>query len=252
MGISKPAETEFARAHPGQKPEPAMVLAADKSPLDEDLSYLQQMQPGEISITVGRRYDQTSTMENALSWSSEMSPDNVDKDLHPLLTGDLIKSLDEPEISGLDLRFIKRGAGYEISAYLRAPISAEDRRRVRALLESFRFVDAPVSNPNWAIFLARPHLPPEILAQLSGRNAMGAFAIPMITSTKKTATGYLVSFAQVEGRPGPGSVPYRPPSPDWDPFPGVEPLAAWKFFVKTSGEVVPIEEGQTAAAAVAP
>jgi len=250
LGISKPAETAFTRTHPGESLGPAMVLVAEKGPLAETHNSLRQMLPGEISLAIGRRYDQASYPGGALAWGSEMSPDNLDHDLHPLLADDLIKSLDEAELSGLDLRFVKRGMGYEIACFMRAPISPEDRQRVLDLLASFHFVDAPVSNPQWAIFLARPHLPVDLLAKIkmnpTTRWTSPSDGLRFATHTKKTATGYLVTFTQTKTIPKPHPMLYGgPPPPGWDPRPDIVPMAAWEFFVKASGEVVPIEDAAT-------
>ncbi len=115
----------------------------------------QQMQPGEVYVSLalaGGPGPQT------------MRPDTVSEDFHALLVTHRISVSAQAGLSCLDLHFFKRGYWWDISACLRDPVTEENRQKVMAMLESFRFVDAPVGNTAWAESLAWKELPEQIQA----------------------------------------------------------------------------------------
>ena len=115
----------------------------------------QQMQPGEVYVSVAfAGYPGPDTMRS----------DAVGDDFHGLLATNRLSISGQPGLSCLALHFFKRGSLWLISASLRDPITEENRRKVVAMLESFRFADAPVGNAAWAESLAWKELPEQIQA----------------------------------------------------------------------------------------
>jgi hypothetical protein len=112
-----------------------------------------QMLPGEVYITIG-----FSDGPGGVS----MRPDTIGDNLRALLDTNRISAAHEAGLSSLDLRFSKRGKWWNISAYLREPVTEENRQKVMSLLASFRFLDAPVENVAWAESLAWNELPEQI------------------------------------------------------------------------------------------
>jgi hypothetical protein len=112
----------------------------------------EQMQPGEAYISIG--YTDSS-------FSETMRTDTVGNDLHSLLETNQFSTFAKG-LSEMDLRFLKRGHNWFISAYMKEPVMEDNRRKMMALLESFSFVDAPVSNASWAESLAWRELPEKI------------------------------------------------------------------------------------------
>lgn len=115
----------------------------------------QQMQPGEVYVSVAfAGYPGPDTMRS----------DAVGDDFHALLATNRLSTSGQPGLSCLALHFFKRGSLWLISASLRDPITEENRRKVVAMLESFRFADAPVGNAAWAESLAWKDLPEQLQA----------------------------------------------------------------------------------------
>lgn len=119
----------------------------DSKPLSE------QMQPGEVHIYMG--YSGSPMQET-------MRVDTVGDNLEALLATKRISASYEAGLSCLNLDFVKRGKRWIISAWLRDPVTEESRQKVMSLLQSFRFVDAPVGNAAWAESLAWKELPENI------------------------------------------------------------------------------------------
>ncbi len=114
-----------------------------------------QMQPGEVYVSF------------AFAGSpgpDTMRSDTVGEDFHALLATNRISASAQAGLSYLGLYFFKRGYWWNISASLRDPITEENRRKVVALLESFRFAEAPVGNAAWAESLAWKELPEQVQA----------------------------------------------------------------------------------------
>jgi hypothetical protein len=152
----------------------------------------QQMQPGEVYITFGFSYGPGGV---------PMRADTIGDNLQALLATNRISAAYEAGLSCLGLRFFKRGHWWDISAWLREPIMDENRQKVRSLLQSFHFVDAPVANVAWAESLAWNELPEQIRFQelwmgwpvtdtLEQRPQYG----PRSVVVKKTGADYGVQF----------------------------------------------------------
>jgi hypothetical protein len=115
----------------------------------------QQMQPGEVYVSFAfAGYPGPDTMRL----------DTVGDDFHALLATNRISVSAQAGLSCLDLHSFKRGYWWDISACLRDPVTEENRQKVMAMLESFRFVDSPVGNAAWAESLAWKELPEQIQA----------------------------------------------------------------------------------------
>jgi hypothetical protein len=126
----------------------------------------EQMQPGEVYISIGYiGYPGPETVRS----------DTVGEDLRSLLATNTISASGQPGLSTLDLVFFKRGYRWEITAWLRDPVSDENRRKVIAMLEGFHFVDEPVGNAAWAESLAWAKLPEQIRGTDSGPSPVGSF-----------------------------------------------------------------------------
>jgi hypothetical protein len=149
-------ETNFYIAHysdgfltvNSQRPNLILSLGwGDSKPLS------QQMQPGEVYISMG--YSGGPGPET-------MRADTVGGDVQALLSTNRIFASYEAGLSHLDLHFFKRGKFWNISAWLRDPVTEENRQKVMSTLKSFRFIDAPVGNTAWAESLAWNELPEKI------------------------------------------------------------------------------------------
>ncbi|MBI3852362.1 MAG: hypothetical protein HY298_19065 [Verrucomicrobia bacterium] len=169
---------------------------------------LQQMQPGEVYVSIGY-FDGPG--------GPTMRPDSVINDLFPLLTTNHISASSEPGVSALHVRFFKRGHGWNISVYLREPVTKVNRRKVMVLLESFRFLDAPVNNVAWAEHLAWKQLPEAIrassnwpVADYTGQQPQSG---PRSVLVKKVDSGYSATFT-------------------------VDGVGRWRYLIFESGKVV--------------
>ena len=173
---------------------------------------LKQMQPGEVYVAIGYLDG---------PGGPTMQLDSVEKDLRSILASHQITASEETELSELNLNFFKRGHCWKIAAYLRAPVREEDCLWVRSILESFRFVDAPVANVAWAESLAWRHLPDHIrtlhdwpVVQEAGQRPQYG---PRSLVVEKADSRYSVKFT-------------------------VEPFGEWKYLVSERGRVVQIGE----------
>jgi hypothetical protein len=113
----------------------------------------QQMQPGEVYISMGYSGD---------PFPETMTADTIGDNLQALLATNRISASYEAGLSNLDLHFFKRGKWWNISAWLRDPVTEESRQKVMSLMQSFRFNDASVGNAAWAESLAWKELPERI------------------------------------------------------------------------------------------
>jgi hypothetical protein len=149
-------ETNFYIAHYSDgfltvnSQRPNLILSSgwgDAKPLS------QQMQPGEVYISMG--YSGGPGPET-------MRADTLGDNLRALLATNRISASYEAGLSCLGLQFFKRGKWWNISACLRDPVTEENRQKVMSLLRSFRFIEAPVGNAAWAESLAWKKLPERI------------------------------------------------------------------------------------------
>jgi hypothetical protein len=151
---------------------------------------LQQMQPGEVYVSVGY-FDGPG--------GPTMRLDSVDNDLHSLLvTNEISVSGGDKDLSVLDLRFFKRGHWWNISAYMKNPVTAENRQQVISMLKSFGFVAAPVGSVSWAESLAWKELPENVrssprwpVVDYVGQRPQYGLRSLLV---KKSDSGYLVTF----------------------------------------------------------
>jgi hypothetical protein len=169
----------------------------------------QKMLPGEVYLAVGRA--------EGPGYYPSMGPDSVEKDLLPLLATNPIVSSGQEGLSRFGLAFYKRGRNWTIHGYLRDPIQQEDQRKVIRLLESFRFMEAPVANVSRAESLAWKELPDE-MRQLGswpiGTGSQGGRTVVV----DRVDSGYSVQF-------------------------GLNGVKSWKFMVLESGKVIKQTDG---------
>jgi hypothetical protein len=168
----------------------------------------QKMLPGEVYLAVGRAEGPVSPM---------MGPDSVEKDLLPLLATNSIVSSGQEGLSRFGLAFYKRGRMWTIHGYLRDPIQQEDQRKVIRLLESFRFVDAPVANESWAESLAWKELPDDMRRLVFWPIGTGSQRGRTVV-VERVDSGYSVQF-------------------------GLNADKIWKFTVLESGKVMKQPDG---------
>lgn len=119
----------------------------------DDLPLSQQMQPGEVYIIFSY---------SGGPMPDTMCPETIGNNLQVLLATNRISSACEAGLSCLNLNFFKRGKLWNISVWLRDPVTEANRQKVMSLLQSFRFIDAPVGNATWAESLAWKELPEAI------------------------------------------------------------------------------------------
>lgn len=112
-----------------------------------------QMQPGEVYISIGY---------SGGPGGVTLRRDTVGSDLMALLATNSVSSSTQRGLTGVNLRFFKRGHWWFVSVNMKDPVTEDNRRAVMALLRSFRFVDAPVANNAWAESLAWKELPRQI------------------------------------------------------------------------------------------
>lgn len=159
----------------------------------------EQMRPGEVYISIC--YIGNPGPES-------VRPDTAGGDLLPMLETNTISSSGQPGLSGLDLTFFKRAHRWEISACLRHPVAEENRRKVIAMLQSFRFADAPVGNASWAESLAWAQLPEQIRGGNLGPSPMAMYEAPgwpvVELDAERTAHATFGSRTVVGSRTGSG------------------------------------------------
>jgi hypothetical protein len=114
------------------------------------------------------------------------------------------------------LSFNKWGQFWDVTIFMRPPVTAQLRQTVKQILESFRFDGKPAGDPVWAISEARKLLPPEAdpekFTQQGGNNHY-------YTSARKDENGMIVTFEKnLDG----------------------QPKKTWYFRVTTTGSIIPI------------
>jgi hypothetical protein len=175
---------------------------------------LAQLQPGEIAfqisiyIYLGVNDREPMFLDTMTDWPLFLAA-------HP------IKSTDNQELSRLDLGFHKRGKYWIFDAFLREPVSAEDRQKLSSMLASLKLLDAPVANAAWAESLAWPLLPEEIRRLPYSWPHPGPKIPPFTVACEKQADGFLVTF--ILTTPGSGSTYIVDDT--------------WKFIVAEDGKV---------------
>ncbi len=156
----------------------------------------QQMQPGEVYVSFGYAGG---------PFSETMRLDTVGDDFHALLATNRISTSSQAGLSRLNLCFFKRGYLWAISAYLRDPVTEENRRKVTAMLEGFQFADGPVGNAAWAESLAWKELPEQIqfandwlaawpVVDLQGEQSASATCGPRMVVVKRAGSAFSVEF----------------------------------------------------------
>ncbi len=175
-----------------------------------------QLQPGEVYISVGYAGSPMGTT---------MRADNVGEYLCSFLTTNHVSGSSSDGMLNYSLSFFKRGQQWSILACMKEPVTKENRQKVMALLQSIRFVDAPVTNASWAESLAWNELPEKIrdpgnwpwssgwpaVGQEGEQSGSGMFGEQSALVTN-LGSAYSVTFA-------------------------LEAIGEWRFTVKTNGEV---------------
>ena len=175
---------------------------------------LTQLQPDEVYISIGYAGGPMGVT---------MRADIVGEDLRPFLATNQMRVFSSKGLSSYSLSFFKRGQHWSIWACMKEPVTKENRQMVMALLQSMRFVDAPVGNASWAESLAWKELPEKIrdpgnllwgwpaVGQEGEQSVSGMFGERSVLVTN-LGLAYSVKF-------------------------GLRAIGEWSFLVKTNGEV---------------
>jgi hypothetical protein len=173
-----------------------------------------QLQPDEVYISVGYAGGPMGV---------SMMADNVGEDLSSFLATNQVRVFSSNGMLNYSLSFFKRGQHWSVWACLKEPVTENNRQKVMALLQSIRFVPAPVGNASWAESLAWSELPEKIrdtgdwwqnwptvnlYAEESGSERRGQRSV----SVTNLGLAYSVKFT-------------------------LEAIGEWSFMVKTNGEV---------------
>lgn len=176
---------------------------------------LVQLQPGEISLLL-------NNMENDVM----MMPSEADTGLRQLLAANPIQATGNPDLSTLSFSFHQGGQIWRLQAFLRAPITAEERQSFISMLEGLKFSAAPVTNARQAERLAWQHLPESIRsikdAPQPPPRGRGNSMASRVMSTEAASLGYRVTITLA-----------RVPAD----VSGFKPGDTWKFFVSVDGKV---------------
>ncbi|HKW29547.1 MAG TPA: hypothetical protein VJT54_09435 [Verrucomicrobiae bacterium] len=173
-----------------------------------------QLQPDEVYISVGYAGGPMGVT---------MRADTVGEDLRPFMATNQVRVFSSKGLLSYGVSFFKRGQHWSIWACMKEPVTKEIRQKVMALLQSVRFVGAPVGNASWAESLAWKELPEKIrdpgnwwwgwpaAGQEGGHSGSGMFGQRSVLVTN-LGSAYSVKF-------------------------GLQAIGEWKFMVKTNGEV---------------
>jgi hypothetical protein len=177
-------------------------------------NHVTQLQPDEVYISVGYAGGPMGVT---------MRAETVGEDLRPFLATNQVRVFSSRGVFNYGLSFIKRGQRWSIQACMKEPVTKENRQKVMALLQSIRFVDAPVNNSSWAESLAWKELPEKIrdtgnwwwgwpaVGQEGGHSGSGMFGQRSVSVTN-LASAYSVEFT-------------------------LQAIGEWRFRVNTNGEV---------------
>ena len=213
-------ETNFFIAHYSDgfltvnSQRPNLILSSgwgDSKPLS------QQMQPGEVYISMG--YSGGPGPET-------MRADTIGDNLQALLATNRISASYEAGLSNLGLHFFKRGKWWNISAWLRDPVTEENRQKVMALMQSFRFIDAPVGNAAWAESIAWKELPERIRGTGDWWNWSRNWPVAAQAGEKS-------AFADGSSR----SVTVANSGPIYSVKFTLKKMGEWSYMITTNGEV---------------
>jgi hypothetical protein len=216
-------ETNFSYSHYGdefltinsQRPH----LAIRDQHMGGGFGGVEQMHPGEVYVSIGCSDG---------PGGPTMRPDSVTNDLLPLLSTNHISPSSEPGLSALDFGFFKRGHWWSISGYMREPVTEANRRKVMALLESVRFLDAPVGNVSWAESLAWRELPENI--RVPGMQEM--------TRAGGSTPWPVVDYADQKPQSGLRSVLVKKADLGYSVKFTVDGVGTWGFLVLENGKVI--------------
>jgi hypothetical protein len=141
--------------------------------------------------------------------------DTIGSDLKTLLAAMSLSPSAEPGLSSLSMSFAKRGIRWQVSVFAKGALGETDKKNLQAMLESFRFVDAPVASEQWAAYVAWQRLPedqrkPEV-PWLLPRGTAGGNSVRVT----KADSAYFVTFQREN--------------------------SVWRFRVEESGTVTPIQ-----------
>ncbi len=177
-------------------------------------NHITQLQPDEVYISIGYAGGPMGV---------KMRVDNVGEDLRSFLATNQLRAFSSKGQLSYSLSFFKRGQRWSIQACMKEPATKENRQKVMALLQSIRFVDAPVNNVSWAESLAWNELPEKIrdtgnwwwgwpaVGQEGGHSGSGMFGQRSVSVTN-LGSAYSVEFT-------------------------LQAIGEWRFRVNTNGEV---------------
>jgi hypothetical protein len=185
-----------------------------RSPDKPPEKILQLLHPGEIWLKL------TS------SAGDNRAPDTAVSEINVGLASPIAPTAN-PDLLRLSFSFYKHGHWFDCVAFLRAPVSDEEKGKLRTMLQNLRFIEQPVSNLIWATSLARQSLPAavrDIKEPPVGRpDRMPPRTVSW--STQSLEDAYSVTFTLNTVPPGLGA-PYKAG-------------AIWKFRVSFDGTVTP-------------
>jgi hypothetical protein len=196
--------------NPGRGAGAGPMRAPDKPP--EEI--LQLLRPGEIwlKLTSGP--------------GTNREPDTVVSEINARLAS-LLAPTTNPDLFRLSFSFYKHGHWFDGIAFLRSPVSDDEKGKLRTMLQNLRFMDKPVSNLIWAMSLARQSLPAavrDIKEPPQGRPER--MPPPTIAwNTQSVEDSYLIAFTLNTVPPGVGTA-YKAGD-------------TWKFLVSREGTVTP-------------
>lgn len=213
-------KTSFSPCHYGyafltiNNQRPGLEFEGDFGPGWMDGNNVTQLQSNEVYISIGY---------GGGPMGVSLREDMVGGNLAAFLATNNVRGYSSGGVLNYGLGFFKRGEIWCISASMKEPVTKANRKKVMALLESIRFVDAPVENPSWAESLAWKRLPEKVRGTGSwivGWPSVGdygeqsGYAILGQRSVDVTNLGsaYAVRF-------------------------GLQAIGDWSFRVKTNGEV---------------
>ena len=182
------------------------IRSPDKPP--EEI--LQLLRPGEIWLKL------TS------SPGTYREPDSVASEINSRLAGPITPTTN-PDLFRLSFSFYKHGHWFDCVAFLRSPLSNEEKEKLRAMLQSLRFADKPVASASWASSLAWQNLPAALRSIKERRPPRSPATIEWTTQSLDDA--YLVAFTLSAVPPGLDAA-YKAGD-------------TWKFLVSFDGTVTP-------------
>ena len=187
------------------------IRAPDKPP--EEI--LQLLRPGEIWLKL------------ASSPGTNREPDTAVSEINARLASPIAPTAN-PDLFRLSFSFYKHGHWFDCIAFLRSPVSDDEKGKLRTMLQNLRFNDKPVSNVLWAVSLARQSLPAAVrdLKEEPPQGRPDRRPQPTVAwTTQSLEDAYSVTLTLTTVPPGLGAA--------------YQAGDSWKFLVAKDGTVTP-------------